>query len=537
MNQPGENIIGIIGAGPVGMTLAARLAGFGVKSLIVDRSPHLMPKGSKACLIQGDALEVLDKIGCADVISEEGIHWRTAHTYIRNKERITQTYPEREGFSEFVNISQYRIEEELEKWLDNNPLTKILWSHNVMSCSQDENQVTLEVDTNSGRKKICFKYIIACDGVGSTLRKLTGVKFQGYTHQTRFLITDIKANLAQTKERHFHFDPDFNRGRQLVMHPQPENIWRIDWQLSADADIEAEKNNGQLDKRIRAVIGDTPYEIQWLSTYRFNQCVVEKFKVGRILFAGDAAHSFPPYGSRGMNSGIADADNLAWKIASLLKGHADESLLDTYHTERYAAAQENLRLTENTIKFMAPSTFPKRLLRNSTLALSVLFKGIRRRVDHGKMTEPFRYVDSPLINSSINNNYIGQFTPDAPIFIDNKRSRLRKLLGQSFVFIYLGTIEGLIEFSKKAQQFNSNIPIRFITCIPKGDDVLNIPSPVEIIYYDDILFFETLKSSDKSLYIIRPDSHIAGWYHLTEKTDFEQIIIESSGGLSTQDNT
>ena len=103
------------------------------------------------------------------------------------------------------------------------------------------------------------------------------------------------------------------------------------------------------------MIGDVPYEVDWRSTYRFYQRLVERMRVGRVFFAGDAAHALPPYGARGMNSGIQDADNLAWKLAYVLNGHSDDSLLDTYHDERHAAARENLGVTEATIRFMVPA--------------------------------------------------------------------------------------------------------------------------------------------------------------------------------------
>ncbi|MGI5308205.1 FAD-dependent monooxygenase [Rheinheimera sp. WS51] len=528
INRAENSCIGIIGAGPIGLALAARLAGFGIKSVILDRSAHLLPKGSKACLIQGDALEVLDKIGCADPIAEEGIHWRTARTYIRNVERITQEFPERAGYGEFVNISQYRIEQELLAWVENHSLVQVCWSHEVIGYNQGKNQVTVTAKTPSIEKDFNFDYLVACDGVGSTMRKLTGVKFNGYTHKDRFLITDIKANIPLTKERHFHFDPDFNRGRQLVMHPQPNNIWRIDWQLSPDADIEAEKANGKLDARIKAVIGDIPYNIEWLSTYRFNQCVIEKFKIGNIFFAGDAAHSFPPYGSRGMNSGLADADNLAWKMAAVLKGHADESLLDSYHTERFDAAQENLRVTEATIKFMVPPTPLKRLVRNIKLSLSVLWKGMRGQVDHGKMTQPYTYKQSALIDTS-DSRFVGQFSPDVAIFVDGKKTRLRKLMGQSFLCFYVGELQGLAEFSKQAELLNNYANVTFVAAFPVGDEIGQVPDNIDVVRYDDILFFETLKCGDRSMYVFRPDSHIASHNQVSSGMDINQIIACASG--------
>ena len=532
MNNQMNKTVGIIGAGPVGMTLAARLADFGISSVILDKAPHLLPKGSKACLIQGDALETLEKLGIGDTIGEEGIHWRIARTYIRNVERITQEYPEREGYAEFVNISQYRIEQELEHWINQHPMSEIKWNHELTSYTDNGDNVTVNVNTENGLEQFTFRYLVACDGVRSKMRDLSGVPFTGYTHKDRFLITDIKANLPQTKERHFHFDPDFNPGRQLVMHPQPDNIWRIDWQLPPDADIEKEKENGELEKRIRRVIGDIPYNIEWISVYRFHQRVIDNFKLGNVFFAGDAAHSYPPYGSRGMNSGIQDADNLAWKFNAVIRGKADETLLDTYHTERYAAAQENLKVTEATIKFMVPPSPIKRIVRNMVLWASVPFKGLRNSVNHGRMTEPFTYKASPMIVPD-DNPYVGRFAPDTRIFEDNQRTRLRKFIGHGFLCLYMGPPERLPEFCRAAAATRSAVDVAFVAAMPKGDAppvaLVEQEKSVTVVFYDDILFAEQFKLGDHVVYLIRPDGHIASNHRLDNTPSFTSIIEQISG--------
>ena len=370
MNRLDIPPVGIVGAGPVGLSLAARLASLGIPSVLLEADSHLRKQGSKACLIQGDVLEVLDKFGCADQIHAEGITWHIARTYVRDKEIRTTMYPRRIGFGPFVNISQYRVEQTVLTRVEADPLCQVRWSHRVTGIWQDADGVRVQAQTPEGQVGLRFQYVVACDGVRSALRELVGVAWTGYSHADRFLITDIRAQLPLAKERHFHYDPSFNPGRQLVIHPQPNDTWRIDWQLPPDADIESERRTGAFDKRVRAVIGDIPYEIDWLSTYRFHQRVVERFAVGRVFFAGDAAHALPPYGSRGMNSGIQDADNLAWKLALVLDGHADHSLLETYHDERYAAARENLAVTEATIRFMVPPSRSRRWIRAVLLRLA-----------------------------------------------------------------------------------------------------------------------------------------------------------------------
>ena len=229
----------IVGAGPVGLALAARLASHGVHSVVLEADPQLRKQGSKACLIQGDVLEILDKFGCAEQIRDEGVTWRVARTYVRNQEIRATDYPERIGFGPFVNISQYRIEQLLLSRVTADPRCEVRWSHRVTGIEQDADSVWVLAQTPAGAVRLACGYAVACDGVRSSLRTAIGVDWTGYSHRDRFLITDIRARLPLARERHFHYDPSFNPGRQVVMHPQPDDIWRIDWQLPPDADIEA----------------------------------------------------------------------------------------------------------------------------------------------------------------------------------------------------------------------------------------------------------------------------------------------------------
>ncbi len=430
-----EACVGIVGAGPVGLACALRLASFGVSAMVLEAEPSLVRQGSKACLIQGDVLEILDKCGCAAQIAHEGVTWHVARTYVRGKVISTTVYPKPIGFGPFVNISQYRIEQVLLEKLSQTKGSSVRWGHRVVAVAQDEDGVTVTAETPDGRRLLRFSYLAACDGVRSSLRELTGVRWTGYTHGDRFLITDVRADIPLAQERHFHYDSPFNPGRQLVIHAQPDNVWRIDWQLAASADIESELRNGGIDRRIRKVIGDVPYHIEWLSTYRFHQRVVEKFRVGRIFFAGDAAHALPPYGARGMNSGLQDVDNLAWKLGMVVAGQAGDELLDTYHTERYAAAAENLRVTEETIRFMVPPTRPRRWLRNLTLQLATRLPSARHRVNSGRMAEPFVYPGSPSVPEIYDCPLSGRFAPDLRVTVNGEQRRLRTLLGRGFVIL------------------------------------------------------------------------------------------------------
>ena len=180
------------------------------------------------------------------------------------------------------------------------------------------------------------------------------------------------------------------------MHPCPDSTFRIDWQVPSDYDIDAEVADGSLDRRIRHVIGDRPYEIVWKSVYRFQSRCADRLRVGRVLLAGDAAHLFSPFGARGLNSGVADAENAAWKIAFVARGWAGEGLLESYHAERHAAARENLEITTATMDFLVPQSPVAAAHRQAVLDRAAEDPAARGMVDSGRLAEPFWYADSPL---------------------------------------------------------------------------------------------------------------------------------------------
>ncbi len=510
MNRLDIPPVGIVGAGPVGLSLAARLASLGIPSVLLEADSHLRKQGSKACLIQGDVLEVLDKFGCADQIHAEGVTWHIARTYVRDKEIRTTMYPQRIGFGPFVNISQYRVEQTVLTRVEADPLCQVRWSHRVTGISQDADGVRVQAQTPEGQVGLRFQYVVACDGVRSALRDMVGVAWTGYSHADRFLITDIRAQLPLAKERHFHYDPSFNPGRQLVIHPQPNDTWRIDWQLPPDADIETERRTGAFDKRVRAVIGETPYEIDWLSTYRFHQRVVERFVVGRVFFAGDAAHALPPYGSRGMNSGIQDADNLAWKLALVLRGRAHHSLLETYHDERYAAAGENLAVTEATIRFMVPPSRSRRWIRAVLLRLAKPIGAVRRHINSGRMAEPYVYADSPLVDATSGHPLIGHFAPDGWVSAAGRRERIRRLFGAQFVVVYFGKdASAARRFVNETLPRLSAMPTHLVLVLPAGTEIGDLPAQVTVVHDEDAALRTDYHIRRPTWMLIRPDGHIA----------------------------
>jgi 3-(3-hydroxy-phenyl)propionate hydroxylase len=424
----------VVGGGPVGMVTALLLARAGVASVVCEASARRETVGSRSICMQRDVLDVLERCGgVGRAVAGAGVTWSTGRIYYREHEVVTITFEPRPvaAFPPFTNLGQSDVERLLDAAVAASPLVEMRWGARVVGLAQDPGGVTVEL---AGGSRLRGEYCVAADGSRSTVRGLLGLPFLGESYDDQFLISDIRAALPFAAERRFFFDPSWNPGRQVLVHPQPDDVWRIDWQVPAGFDLDAERASGGLDARIRRIVGDAPYEPVWISAYRFHQRRVPRMVVGRVLLAGDAAHVMSPFGARGLNSGIQDAENVAWKIAWLLSGRGGSGLLPSYDAERGAAAAENLAVTGETMRFLVPQTAQERAYRVSVLERSVTDPSARSLINSGRLAEPFAYGSSPLTTPGCD----GALCPDL-VLPDG--TRLRSLFGPGFTVVARGPVD------------------------------------------------------------------------------------------------
>jgi 3-(3-hydroxy-phenyl)propionate hydroxylase len=255
----------------------------------------------------------------------------------------------------------------------------------------------LRIATPDGEYEVACDWLIVADGARSPVRALLGVEAEGQVFHDRFLIADIQMHSDVPTERRFWFDPPFHPNQSVLMHRQADDVWRVDFQLGWDADPDEEKKPENISRRLRAMLGqDVHFEIEWASVYTFECRRMQHFRHGRMLFAGDAAHLVSPFGARGANSGIQDADNLCWKLKWVIDGLAPERLLDSYDSERTVAADENIRNSTRATDFITPKSAISRIFRDSTLALAKRHLFARRLVNSGRLSVPTLLTESPL---------------------------------------------------------------------------------------------------------------------------------------------
>ncbi len=529
----------IVGAGPTGMTAALALAHFGVSSVLLDED-HVLSEGSRAIAYSADTLAAWERLGALEPMLAKGVAWSVRHTYFRDHWLYSQSFPlPGAGYlPRFFNLQQYYVERYLLDRIEQTPLTEVHWDHKVVGCREDGGRVKLQVSTPQGEQEFTGRYVLACDGARSTLRKLLNLPFPGVTHLDHFLIADVRVDLKSPPEPRFYFDHYTNPGQTTLIHPQPDGVWRMDWQVGADVDIQVERDAQRMDRRIRPLIGDLPYEIVWLSDYRFHQRIMDRFRHGNIFFLGDAAHLVAPFGARGLNSAVADVENLAWKLAFLLKHNVPDALLDTYQAERWPAQNLNQKVTNTTMLFMSPPDGRRRALRNLILRLSGFYPPARRWVDSGKMVEPFTYIESPILapdDSPVNDwrgaPRLGSKVPDLACICWSKDecqpAFFRTLIGSSFIVLYFtGRTAGGRPFSQVACPQLPTLPIRIFTVVPKAPDV---PCQDSLLIDESGDLSKTFAAQPGTLYLVRPDGHISARRRNARPTDLSALLCKACG--------
>jgi 3-(3-hydroxy-phenyl)propionate hydroxylase len=407
----------VAGAGPVGLAAAIDLAQRGIPVVVVD-DDNTVSVGSRAICYAKRALEILDRLGCGERIVQKGVEWNVGRVFFRDAPVYRFDLLPEPGHHRpaFVNLQQYYLEEYLVDRLNELPAAELRWQNRVVGVTPRADGVGLRIATPDGEYLLESDWLIAADGARSPVRTMMGLESEGQIFRDRFLIADIHMTTDFPSERWFWFDPPFHPNQSALLHRQADDVWRVDFQLGWDADPEVEKTPERILPRLRAMLGDrAEFEIEWASVYTFQCRRMQRFRHGRVLFAGDAAHLVSPFGARGANSGIQDVDNLVWKLALVLNGLAPEWLLESYDVERTAAADENIRQSTRATDFITPKSAVSRTFRDAVLTLARRHDFARRLVNSGRLSVPRVHAESPLSTADRpGETFAGGMVPGAP---------------------------------------------------------------------------------------------------------------------------
>lgn len=431
----GRQRVLVVGAGPVGMLTALALARLGVPSVIVESEAQIS-HGSRAIVLTRKSVEILQQLDLAEPFLEKGLPWQYGRSFYRGREvyRMVMPHDADDRFLPGLNIQQQYIEQYLLDAIAAHPLIELRWQTAFTGLAQQADAVTVQLDTPEGAYALQAEWCVAADGGRSAVRRALGLQLEGAAYRGNFVIADILAPIDLPTERLCFFDPEWNPGNNVLVHRQPDQLWRLDFRLPDDETAEQALEPGRLARRIEAILGmigqPVPWRLDWATVYSASTRTLPDYRVGRVLFAGDAAHLLPIFGVRGANTGFQDADNLGWKLAAVVNGWADAALLDSYSLERVTAAREICAEGGRSTRFMTPPTPGFRLMRDAALSFS-LSEDFAKDFMHWRTSRPHAYAHSPV---SARDDDDGRFTAG---FADGEPARNVRLADGDFLFDHL----------------------------------------------------------------------------------------------------
>ncbi|WP_269583157.1 FAD-dependent oxidoreductase [Roseibium sp. Sym1] len=492
--SPVRHPVVIIGAGPVGLAMAIDLAQADVPVVVLDDNDKVSV-GSRAICFSKRSLEIFDRLGCGDEMEDKGVVWNVGKVFFGDRQVYDFNLLPEEGHKRpaFINLQQYYCElflvERIRALQAKGKPVEIRGGNKVANLHAYDDHTLVTVETPEGAYNLEADWLIACDGAGSPTRKMLDLDFVGRVFEDNFLIADVIMKADFPTERWFWFDPPFNKDQSALLHKQPDGVWRIDLQLGWDIDKEKEKKPENVIPRLKDMLGpDVEFDLEWVSIYTFQCRRMEKFRHGRVIFAGDSAHQVSPFGARGANSGFQDTDNLGWKLKLVLDGKAPDSLLDSYAFEREMAADENILQSSRSTDFITPKSEISRIFRDAVLDLSEHYAFARPLVNSGRLSVPCIYDGSPL-NGPDTDGLPARTRPGSPV-VDAPLAEgwLLDQVGGDFLLLGIG--------AKVPDQ--SEI---------EGIQLKGLNIPADRISRD--LRHRYLDEADAAVYLIRPDQHVA----------------------------
>jgi 3-(3-hydroxy-phenyl)propionate hydroxylase len=513
--------VAIIGAGPIGLAAAVDLATKGVPSIVLDDN-NVVSIGSRAICWAKRTLEIFDRLGIGERMLAKGVTWKTGRLFHGSSEVYNFDLLPEEGhkYPAFINLQQYYVEQYLVERAKEFPdLIDLRFKNKVVEHQDNGDHITLQVETPFGNYELKADYTIVCDGAGSPTRKRMGLPFDGQTFEEHFLIADVEMEESpfetQVPERWFWFEPEFHSGQSALLHKQPDNIYRIDLQLGPESDPKLEATEEKVFPRIKAIVGDKPFKLDWMSVYKFRCAKLERFVHNRMLFVGDSAHVVSPFGARGGNGGIQDVDNICWKLAAVIKAEADASLLETYNEERVHGSAENILNSSRATNFMTPKSSIEHLFRNEVLNLSSKMPFARKLINSGRLSVPCSLEAKTLQQTDESNGIkqvqVGDVVLDAPVKADGDSTWLVSQVQGEFTLLGVGDVE-----------------------LPDVGGVRRVGINQSNVSYKTLQDEEglaTRRYGEGNAYLLRPDGHVLAIYKSPDAGKIRSVLDHISNPI------
>ncbi|MFC7476389.1 FAD-dependent oxidoreductase [Dankookia sp. GCM10030260] len=505
----------VVGGGPVGLLTALQLARQGCRCVLLEAELQVS-HGSRAIVLTRRSQEILQSAGAIAPFLEKGLPWSRGRSFFRGREvwRMELPHDPDDRFQPGLNLQQQYIEQYLVEAIEAEPLVDLRWGSRLVGIAQDAAGAMLRVDTPEGEYELRADWVVAADGGRSPLRRMLGLRMEGRAYAGQFVIADIRADLGLPTERLCYFDPDWNPGNNVLVHREPDGIWRLDYRLPDGETAEAALEPARLAERIAAILTmvgrPVAWELDWAAVYSASTLTLPDYVAGRVCFVGDAAHLLPIFGVRGANTGIQDADALAWRLALVARGAAPPALLRSYSEERVGAAREICAEAGRSTRFMTPPTEGYRVLRDAVLSFT-LSEDFCKELLHWRTSRPHVYARSAL-NAAGDAGFAGGVPPGAPL--RNVKlgadDHLLDHLGRGFQLIGFAGPEGpdaTLEAVLRAAAAAA-VPVACLLVAPQA-----LPGRAETVLADPAGRVAALYDAPPgSAYLARPDTHVcARW--------------------------
>lgn len=514
---PVRHPVVVMGGGPVGVATALDLGLQGIPVVVLDDHEGI-GMGSRAICFSKRSLEIADRYGCGAPMLEKGVIWNLGKVFHEDRKVFEFNLLPEEGhkYPAFINLQQpyfekFLVERVRAAQAQGAPI-ELRGKNRVDAVEVKDDHVALAVTTPEGPYTLEADWLVGADGANSPLRGMLGLDFTGRVFRDSFLIADIRmTSTSFPTERWFWFEPSHGSGASTLLHKQPDDTWRIDFQIGWDVDRKEEMKEENIRRRLDAMLGpDVDYEMVWSSIYTFQCKRMERFRHGRVIFAGDAAHQVSPFGARGANSGMQDVDNLGWKLGLVVTGKASECLLDSYDEERVHGADENILNSTRSTDFITPKSKVSHTFRNAVLDLAEHHAFARPLVNAGRLSVPCTYDGLSLngpdaLTGGPRRTRVGSPCPDAPF-------------GAGFLLSKLGNGFTILTIDADAPDTldEDGVTARRVAVSVSDDGT-------------GALAERYLGDARSAVYLIRPDQHVAARWDSYDETALRAALRRACG--------
>jgi len=514
-----EHEVIVVGAGPVGLATALSLGQQGIRVVLLE-ARDCVSENSRTLAVARRSVQVLERLGLGERFRQLAVY--RDRNYVYHGTKLVHSAPYERSPTEkhpAISVLQQPWTEQiiLDAVLEH-PNIDVRWLSRVSEVVlESDGRPVLTVETPEGAYRLSAPYVVAADGARGMVRRSLGLKYEEIGEgvvSRNFVICDFEMKSSLPVARRLWINPPHRPGTAVILHKQPFDTWRFDYSLRDDEDLEEAMKPENVRRLVQAQLdlladptASKDWRLVWISAYRPMSRTLRCYRYGRIFFAGDAAHQTPIFGGRGMNQGLLDAANLAWKLALVLRGHAPDRLLDTYDSERRPVIIRNLLDIGQATLCMTATTRGGALMRKAAFDLLPTEKFTLRLIDAFNANRSESLLTPQPVETPDQGAVVGSPLPDAPVVRTGTAERgflYDHLLAHGFTGLYFSDDgEVSTELAATLRELEQQpVPFRHVVVSREHARQATLTDA-------DGIAFDKLKVGHGTWLLVRPDGYVA----------------------------